>query len=116
MRVGFVSSIDGGASWSDPAYIASMGLADLVRSSQGLMVGDYSTADVIPAGPNAGNAFSVFAVGLTDKTLNQPMYAPKNGLPITGGAAALTKPSAAAISRAKAEGVERHPNVPPSVP
>jgi hypothetical protein len=116
MRVGFVSSIDGGASWSEPTYLASMGLPDLVRSSQGLMVGDYSTADVIPAGANAGNAISVFAVGLTDKTLNQPMYAPKNGVPITGGTAALTKPSAAAIARAKAEGVQKQPNVPPSVP
>jgi hypothetical protein len=116
MRVGFVSSTDGGATWSDPSYLASMGLADLVRSSQGLMVGDYSTADVIPAGPNAGKAISAFAVGLTDRTLNQPMFAPKDGVPITGGAAALTQPSAAAISRAKEEGVQQHPNVPPSVP
>jgi hypothetical protein len=116
IRVGFVSSTDGGATWSDPTYLASMGLPDLVRSSQGLMVGDYSTADVIPAGPNAGNAISVFAVGLTDKTLNQPMYAPKNGVAITGGSAPLAQPSAAAISRAKEEGVQKQPNVPPSVP
>ena len=116
MRVGFVSSIDGGATWSDPSYLASMGLADLVRSSQGLMVGDYSSADVIPAGPNAGNAISAFAVGLTDKSLNQPMFVPRDGIPITGGSTALTKPSAAVINRAKAEGVQRQPNVPPSVP
>ena len=82
LRVGFVSSTDGGATWSDPPYLASMGLPDLVRSSQGLMVGDYSTADVIPAGPNKGNAISAFAVGITDKTLNQPMYVPKDGIPI----------------------------------
>jgi hypothetical protein len=116
MRVGFVSSTDGGATWSDPTYLASMGLPDLVRSSQGLMVGDYSTADVIPVGPNAGNAISNFAVGITDKTLNQPMFAPKNGVAITGGSAPLAQPTAAAISRAKQEGVQRHPNVPPSVP
>jgi hypothetical protein len=62
--------------------MASMGLPDLVRSSQGLMVGGYSTADVVPAGPNAGNAISAFAIGLTDKTLNQPLFVPQNGIPI----------------------------------
>src|SRR5206468_681393 len=49
LRVGFVSSTDGGAHWSDPTYLAHMTLNDLVRSSQGLMVGDYSSADVIPS-------------------------------------------------------------------
>jgi hypothetical protein len=111
-----VSSTDGGTTWSEPSYLASMALANLVRSSQGLMVGDYSTADVIPAGPNMGNAISAFAVGLTDKTLNQPMYVPKNGIPIDPGAHKKQKPSAAAVSRAQEEGVQRQPNVPPSVP
>ena len=82
LRVGYVSSTDGGDTWSDPLYLASMGLPDIVRSSQGLMVGDYSTADVIPAGPNKGNAISAFAIGLTDKTLNQPLFVPKDGIPI----------------------------------
>ena len=111
LRVGFVSSTDGGATWSDPLYLASMGLPDLVRSSQGLMVGDYSTADVIPAGPNAGNAISAFAVGLTDKTLNQPMYVPKNGIPIpfSPGDAPRAEADAGGDRQAKAEGVQRHP-------
>jgi hypothetical protein len=118
LRVGFVSSVDGGATWSDPIYLASMGLPDLVRSSQGLMVGDYSTADVIPAGPNAGNAISAFAIGITDHTLNQPMFAPKDGIPIPflPGAHAKENPTPALVAAAKAEGVQRHPNVPPSVP
>jgi hypothetical protein len=118
LRVGYVSSTDGGDTWSDPLYLASMGMPDLVRSSQGLMVGDYSTADVIPAGPNAGNAVSAFAVGQTDETLNQPMYVPKDGIPIpfTPGTHGKQKATPAAIAVAKAEGVQRHPNVPPSVP
>ncbi len=118
LRVGFVSSTDGGATWSDPLYLASMGLPDLVRSSQGLMVGDYSTADVIPAGENQGNAISAFAVGLTDKTLNQPMYVPKDGIPIpfSPGAHEKQNASPAAIERAREEGVQQQPNVPPSVP
>ena len=116
LRLGFVSSTDGGATWSDPSYLASMGLPDVVRSSQGLMVGDYSTADVIPAGPNQGNAVSVFAIGLTDHTLDQPMFVPQSGIAIGPGTNAAQKPSKAAVQRARAEGVQRHPNVPPSVP
>ena len=119
LRVGFVSSTDGGATWSDPLYLASMGLPDLVRSSQGLMVGDYSTADVIPAGPNAGNAISAFAIGLTDKTLNQPMFVPKNGIPITGSARQASEGSldAGGDQRGpKAEGVPGHAERAPSVP
>lgn len=118
LRVGYVSSVDGGYTWSDPIYLASMGLPDIVRSSQGLMVGDYSTADVVPAGPNAGNAISAFAIGLTDQTLNQPMFVPRDGIPIPfqPGSHAKQEPTPAAIATAKAEGVQRHPNVPPSVP
>jgi len=118
LRVGYVSSTDGGDTWSDPLYLASMGMPDLVRSSQGLMVGDYSTADVIPAGPNAGNAVSVFAIGQTGQTLDQSMYVPNNGIPIpfTPGKHGKQKATPAAIATAKAEGVQRHPNVPPSVP
>src|SRR5262249_1700454 len=118
LRVGYVSSTDGGATWSDPLYLASMGLPDIVRSSQGLMVGDYSTADIIPAGPNKGNAVSPFAVGLTDQTLNQPMYVPTNGIPIplNAGKHKKEKPTPAAIEASK----DVYPTVdedePPSVP
>src|SRR5262249_32470043 len=110
LRVGYVSSTDGGATWSDPLYLASMGMPDLVRSSQGLMVGDYSTADIIPAGPNKGNAVSAFAIGATDKTLNQAMYVPNNGIPISfsPGKHGKQKATPAAIAVAKAEGVQRH--------
>jgi hypothetical protein len=105
LRVGYVSSTDGGDTWSDPIYLASMSLPNLVRSSQGLMVGDYSTADVIPAGPNQGNAISAFAVGLTDQTLNQPMYVPKDGIPIpfTGGKNKKQKATADQIAAAASE-------------
>ena len=68
LRVGFVSSTDGGATWTAPTYMADMPMPSLVRSSQGLMVGDYSSADVIPNGPHQGNSISAFAVGLADKT------------------------------------------------
>jgi hypothetical protein len=114
MRVGFVSSTDGGGTWSSPTYLAHMALPNLVRSSQGLMVGDYSSADVIPSGGHAGNSISAFAVGVTDKTLNQAMYVAPHGLPIAGGSAAAQAPSAAAVKQAESLSVQRQPNVPPN--
>ena len=98
---------------SDPLYLASMGMPDLVRSSQGLMVGDYSSADVIPSGPNAGRSISAFAVGVTDKTLNQGMYVSPKGLAISGGSAAAQNASPAAVKQAESLPVQRQPNVPP---
>ena len=72
------------------------------------MVGDYSSADVIPAGPNKGNAISVFAVGVPDTTLNQGMYVVPNGLPIVPGtqktqAATPAAPGAAQPSTAEGQ-------------
>jgi hypothetical protein len=90
-----------------------MDLPNLVRSSQGLMVGDYSTGGVIPAGPNRGNAISAFAVGVTDQTLDQAMYVPRDGVPIGGGSARAQKPSEEAVDAAAQQGVRRQPNVPP---
>ena len=112
LRVGYVSSTDGGATWSSPTYLAHMSLNSLVRSSQGLMVGDYSSADVIPAGPNKGNSISAFAVGLPLQTLTQLMYVPSHGLPIAGGGLRSVKPSKSAIARAKRYH-PKHTNVPP---
>jgi hypothetical protein len=112
LRLGYVSSTDGGATWSSPTYLAHMSLNSLVRTSQGLMVGDYSTADVIPAGPNKGNSISAFAVGLPMQTLTQLMYVPSHGLPIAGGGLRAVKASKSAIARAKRYH-PKHANVPP---
>jgi hypothetical protein len=85
-RVGYVSSRDGGTHWTSPTYLATMTLAEIARSSQGPMVGDYAAADVIPAGPCQGHAIESFAVGLApepdDNALSEAMYAPTCGLPI----------------------------------
>jgi hypothetical protein len=97
-RVGYVSSIDGGAHWTAPTYLASMTLAEIARTSQGPMVGDYATADVIPAGPCQGWAIESFAVGLApepdDNALAEAMYTPTCGLPIgiTQSTLPVTKP------------------------
>jgi hypothetical protein len=85
-RVGYVSSPDAGAHWSAPTYLASMTLAEIARSSQGPMVGDYATADVVRDGPCRGRAIEAFAVGLApqpdDNALSERMYAPTCGLRI----------------------------------
>jgi len=102
-RVGYVSSRDGGATWTRPTTLASMTLAEIARTSQGPMVGDYSTADVIPAGPCRGRAIEAFAVGLApqpdDNALAEAMYAPTCGLPIgiTPGGRPVTRPPAGRI-------------------
>jgi hypothetical protein len=67
LMVGFVSSIDGGASWSSPQTLAGpMKLTDLANTSQGVMVGDYIStsfagAKAVPvyavAKPKSGSVF-----------------------------------------------------------
>jgi hypothetical protein len=67
LMVGFVSSMDGGASWSEPLTLAGpMRLTDLASTSQGVMVGDYistsfSGSRAVPAfavgKPKSGNVF-----------------------------------------------------------
>jgi hypothetical protein len=98
--VGYVSSRDGGARWTVPTTLATMTLAGIARTSQGSMVGDYATADVIPAGPCRGRAIESFAVGLApepdDNALSEAMYVPTCGLPIgiSPGSRPVTKPPA----------------------
>ena len=94
-RVGYVSSLDGGATWTSPRAYGGMTMAEIPRSSQGPMVGDYATADVIPQGPCHGRAVESFALGLPpqpdDNALFEPMYAPLCGLPI-GPSPSLGRP------------------------
>jgi hypothetical protein len=97
-RVGYVSSADSGAHWSSPRYLASMTIAQIARSSQGPMVGDYATADVIASGPCQGHAIESFAVGLApqsdDNPLAERMFAPTCGMRIgtDTGFLPVTKP------------------------
>jgi hypothetical protein len=82
---GYVSSTDGGAHWSAPRVVAGpMRLNQLARAFSLRMVGDEMTAAVVPG----GRAFAALALGRNPsarKPLNEAMYEPRNGLPITGG-------------------------------
>jgi hypothetical protein len=96
LDVGFISSTNGGASWSPATQLAGpMTLSWLANTSQGRMVGDYISTSIRPG----TNAFPVMAVALapSGSTFNEAMYAPTGGLAITGGARqAVTGPVAAA--------------------
>ena len=83
-RVGYVSSVDGGATWTRPQSFGAMSMAEIPRSSQGPMVGDYATAEVVSAGDCQGHAIETFALGLppepADNALYEAMYTPPCGL------------------------------------
>lgn len=80
LRVGFISSPDGGASWTAPTPLAGpMALSWLANTNQGRMVGDY-----ISTSYSGGTAHPVFAVAgpQSGTVFNEAMYAPTNGLTV----------------------------------
>jgi len=81
LNVAFVSSTDGGNTWSSPLELAGPFSLDWIANSNlGPMVGDYfSTAFA------NGKAFPIFSVGNQpngDGSLNQFMYTVKGGIPV----------------------------------
>lgn len=79
LSVGFVSSIDGGASWSATQTLAGpMTVTDLANTSQGFMVGDYISTSF--AGAKAVPVFAL-AKPKSGSVFNEAMYAIK--LPVT---------------------------------
>jgi hypothetical protein len=78
LNVGFISSSDGGATWSAPTQVAGpMTLSWLPNTTQGRMVGDYISTSY--AGGTAHPAFTL-ATAPTGSTFHQFMYAPSAGL------------------------------------
>jgi len=60
LNVGFISSIDGGARWSDKVQVAGpMKLTWLADTTQGRMVGDYISTSIVPGDNDATPAFAV---------------------------------------------------------
>jgi hypothetical protein len=85
LAVGFISSANGGASWSTPTQLAGpMTLLWLANTSQGRMVGDYISTSI----RNGANAFPTIAVAFapSGSTFNEAMYVPTGGRAISGGA------------------------------
>ena len=111
LNVGFISSTNGGASWSAPTSVAGpMQLGWLANTSQGRMVGDYISTSVLPG----GRVWPTIAVATAPSggLFNEAMQVPTGGLPIGGGAlraistgVVVTGPTPAAI---RAPAVIRH--------
>lgn len=84
LEVGFVSSLDGGTSWSAATTLTStpMNVAWLANTTDGTMVGDY-----IATSFSSGKAFPIFVVASapTGSQLNESLFTIQSGLPITGG-------------------------------
>jgi hypothetical protein len=84
MEVGYISSANGGSTWSAPQTVAGpFSLSQIASTSQGTMVGDYMSCSVLN-----GNGYALFAVGkapTNGQAFDEAMYT-AGGLPVTGGA------------------------------
>lgn len=84
LDVGFVSSTNGGGTWSAPSQLAGpMNETWLANTNQGYMVGDYFSASFAN-----GNCFPVFSVAApppSSGVFSQAAYTWAGGLSITGG-------------------------------
>ncbi|MGH7686900.1 MAG: exo-alpha-sialidase [Candidatus Dormibacteria bacterium] len=83
LDVGFISSANGGSSWSTATQVAGpMTLNELAPTTDGPMAGDYISASFM-----AGRAWAVFPLGLPPSggTLNEAMYTLSGGLAAPGG-------------------------------
>jgi hypothetical protein len=83
LEVGYISSANGGSTWSAPQTVAGpMSLSQIASTTQGAMVGDYISSSVVN-----GKAVAIFAIGKTPtngQAFDQAMYT-AGGLPVTGG-------------------------------
>jgi BNR repeat protein len=89
LDVGYISSTDGGATWSTATQLAGpMPISWYPNTSDGRMFGDYISTSVVPG----GNAYPVLPVAAapSGSTYDEGMYVPAGGLAVTGGGAAST--------------------------
>ena len=101
LDVGFVTSSDGGATWTAGAKIAGpMKMAWLPVSDSGPMVADYIGVTYVN-----GNPFGVFAVATapSGKTLNESMYTTKAPLPAAGSAPRFSSLADKPVAGAKSD-------------
>jgi hypothetical protein len=117
LEVGFISSANGGDTWSTPQTLAGpMNLTWLPLTTQGFMVGDYIATSIVSGG-GATPAFPMFMVatapsaktcstvsngnnnGRPGEDCNEPTFTVANGASVSGGSVpatpALSSPSTA---------------------
>ena len=91
LRAGYISSPDGGATWSPRTALAGpMSLGDIAATSQGPMVGDYISTSF----NGDGTAATALAIGNTHtgSVFDEGMWAPTTTLPVASSAQA-TRPA-----------------------
>ena len=101
LEVGFVTSSDGGATWTAGAKLAGpMKLAWLPVSDDGPMVADYIGVTYVN-----GNPFGIFAVATapSGKTLHESMFTTKAPLPAAGSAPRFSGLADKAVAGAKSD-------------
>jgi hypothetical protein len=92
LDIGFISSTNGGTSWSAPTQVAGpMNLSWFPNTSQGRMYGDYISTSI----RNGGRAFPVVAIASapSGSTFNVAMFVPTGGLALAGGARTASEPA-----------------------
>lgn len=77
IKVGFISSSDGGATWARPVTVAGPMTESELAQAGGAFVGDYLASDY-----SGGKDFSVFAAGMpvTGSTLHEGMWTVPGGM------------------------------------
>jgi hypothetical protein len=84
MSVGYISSADGGSTWSAAQTVAGpMTMAQIANTSQGYMVGDYISCSVVN-----GKGVALLAVGkapTNGQAFDEGMYTVGGGLAMRGG-------------------------------
>ncbi|HVB22951.1 MAG TPA: sialidase family protein [Ktedonobacteraceae bacterium] len=92
LYVGYISSVNGGSTWSKSKQLAGpMNLSWLASTNQGNMVGDYISTSIT----STGRAFPVIAVAKAPKgtMFHESMFTMSGGLAVKGG----TIPSSAVV-------------------
>jgi hypothetical protein len=100
LDVGFVSSADGGSTWTAKTQLAGpLTLSWLASTTQGRMVGDYMSTSYV-----SGKAVPVFASASAPvgSTFQEEMFAPAGGLSAPRGTSVATSEGAAALTAADA--------------
>lgn len=98
LQVGFVSSIDGGSTWSTKTTLtpSAMNLSWLANTNMGYMVGDYISTSF-----SNGKAFPLFIVASVPTNagqLNEALFTTNAGLAIAGGTLSASSEGANVVS------------------
>jgi hypothetical protein len=105
LYVGFISSLDGGSTWSTATPIAGpMALSWLPSTSSGQMVGDYVATSFA-----GGKAYGVFAVAKAKSgiTFDQAIYTTKAGLDIAAATARNSSAGEKPVQKARSGGTSK---------